>query len=87
MRVSAELKAGTEQLSRQLRWKIIKFRSFSCINCGQSRGDSPYKRMCTVCGETRKKARRRKLGSKAWKPGRPGRPPLKVAQKDLGGNE
>jgi hypothetical protein len=81
-RITEAIKAGTEGLSRQKRYKIIRFRLGDCINCGDPRGDSPFKRVCEACGEERKKLRRKKLGSKAWKPGSPGRPPLKASQSE-----
>ena len=79
-RVSAEIKAGTEQMARQLRYKVLNFRLGCCINCGGSREGSLYKKLCGRCGTQKKLRRRRKLGSKAWKPGMPGRPPF-AAQK------
>ncbi len=81
-RVTPEIAAGTEGLPRQKKWKIIRFRMGCCVNCGDERGDSPFKRVCNACGEARKKKRRRKLGSKAWKAGSPGRPPLKAVQQE-----
>ena len=76
--VTQAIKAGTESMSRQKRYQVIRFRMGGCINCGSPRNDSPFKRICEVCGEKRKKLRRKKLGTKAWKPGYPGRPPLKA---------
>jgi len=82
MRVTAEIKAGTEGLSRQTRYKVIRFRMGRCINCDQPRdpsptSPSPYKRLCVTCGTSKKKKKRKERGSKPWKPGSPGRPPLK----------
>lgn len=85
-RVSAEIKAGTEDMSRQKRYKVIRFRLGLCVNCGDERGGSVFKRFCKKCGENKKKKRRKKLGSKPWKAGSPGRPPLQVvAHESVGG--
>lgn len=67
-----------EGLSRQERYKIIRYRAGLCINCSAKRGESPYLRLCEECGKAKKLKRRKKLGSHAWKPGRAGRPPLAV---------
>ena len=75
-RMSKAITAGTEDLTRQMRYKVIRYRLGQCINCGEARGDSPYKRLCQPCGKNSRKARRQKAGSKAWKAGSPGRPPL-----------
>lgn len=81
-RVSAEIAAGTEKMTRQKRYKVIRFRLGNCINCGDPRENSVFSKLCTTCGEARKKKRRRKLGSKAWKPGSPGRPPLSIQKQE-----
>lgn len=78
-----DIKAGTEGLSRQLRYQVIKFRTGGCTNCGQPRGASKFKRLCDVCGEVRKDRRRKKLGSKPWEKGSPGRPPFAAAQNEI----
>ncbi len=80
--VSAEIKAGTEAMTRQKRYKVVRYRLGLCINCGDLREGSPFKKVCNKCGEDRKKKRRRKLGSKPWKAGAPGRPPLAVQQQE-----
>lgn len=67
---------GLEGLSRQARYKVIRFKRGDCVNCGDPRGESPYLRVCVACGEGDKKSKRKKHGRKAWKPGSPGRPPL-----------
>ena len=72
----ADVKAGTEDLDRRLRYKVIRYRENKCVNCGQSRAESPFKKFCVACGESRKLRRRKKLNSKPWKAGSPGRPPL-----------
>lgn len=77
MRATAEMKAGTETMTRQKRWKVVRYRMGKCVNCGQNRKPSPYKRLCSGCGEARKKKRRKARGNREWKPGSPGRPPLK----------
>lgn len=79
-RVSAEILAGTEKMTRQKRYKVVRFRMGLCVNCGDKRGESPFKRVCEDCGESKKTRSRRKLGSKPWKLGSPGRPPLAVLQ-------
>lgn len=81
MRVPAKIKAGTENMSRSKRYKVIQFRLGNCINCGSPRKGSSYLRHCETCGDGRKKKRRKKLGSRPWKIGKPGRPPLKAARK------
>ena len=88
-RLRKAITAGTEDLSRQMRYKVIRFRLGQCINCGNERGDSPYKRLCKQCGFVRRKARRQKMGSRAWKAGSPGRPPLsaKPSQNDTEENQ
>lgn len=74
---TAELKVGTENMHRSLRYKVVQFRRGNCTNCSTPRGDSPFLRLCETCGEDKKKKRRKKLGSKPWKAGNPGRPPAK----------
>lgn len=76
------MKAGTEEMSRQKRYKVIRFREGCCVNCGKPRGESLYKRVCADCGDERKKLRRWKLGSKPWTAGSPGRPPLSVSHNE-----
>lgn len=63
-------------MSRQKRYQVIQFRLGNCVNCGDLRGDSVFKRICAACGEARKAKRRKKLGSRPWQLGAPGRPPL-----------
>ena len=75
-RITQEILAGTEEMERRKRWKVIRFRMGLCANCGEARGDSPYTRICLNCGEEKKRKRRKKLGSRPWKPGCPGRPPV-----------
>lgn len=82
-RVSKEIRVGTDSMSRQLRYKVIRFRLGLCVNCGKKRGDSPYKRKCAKCGALRTKKARMKSGSKAWKPGSPGRPPYKAKKVEV----
>jgi len=78
-RIAKELRAGTEGLSRQMRYKVLNFRLGNCINCGDPREDSPFKRFCTKCGRVRRAQNRASRGNKAWRAGRPGRPPLKLS--------
>jgi hypothetical protein len=75
--LSADLD-NVEGLSRQDRYKILRYRAGLCINCSARRGSSPYKRLCLECGKAKKLKRRKAVGSHAWKPGRSGRPPLTV---------
>jgi len=86
-RVPQAILAGTDQMSRQQRYKVVRYRLGECINCSSPRGESPFKRLCMSCGEERKKLRRKKLGSKAWRPGSPGRPPLKSLKSQLENGE
>src|ERR1019366_10463181 len=58
------------------KYMVARYREGKCINCGQSRRDSPFLRLCEPCGETRKKHRRAVRGFKPWKLGGRGRPPL-----------
>jgi len=74
----AKAKAGTEGLPRQAKWKVIRYRLGQCINCGNDRGPSPFRRICSPCGLSSTARKRKKLGRKAWKPGSPGRPPLRA---------
>ena len=80
-RVPQKLKAGTEDMDRRKRYKVIRFREGRCANCAATRGLSLFARLCTPCGESRKKAQRKKRGGHAWKPGKPGRPPLSHIKK------
>lgn len=74
--MASDIRNGTEGLSRQRRYQVIRYREGNCVNCGDPRGTSKFKRLCEDCGESRKDLRRKKLGSKPWKAGSPGRPPL-----------
>lgn len=63
-------------MSRQLRWKIKRYREQKCVNCAKPRTKeagarkvSPYKRLCWRCGEDRaNKARAKRLAKKHPKP-------------------
>jgi hypothetical protein len=77
-----DIAAGTEEMTRQKRWKIIRFRRGECITCGKPRKDSTYSKRCAVCGENTKKKRRKLLNSEPWQPGRRGRPPLALKQEE-----
>jgi hypothetical protein len=69
-------------MPRSLRYKVIRFRLFCCVNCGKPRKASPYLRLCQNCGDDKKRKRRKKMGSKAWRKGAPGRPPLKASHNE-----
>lgn len=71
------VRAGTADLTRQQRYKVMQYRRGECINCGKPRGTSPFKRVCLTCGNERRAKLRKKRGSRAWKRGGPGCPPLK----------
>jgi hypothetical protein len=81
-RVTQEIAAGTEGMERRMRYKVIRYRLGNCVNCGAPRGDSPFLRTCTDCGEEKKRKRRKKLGSRPWKLGEPGRPPLSIQKQE-----
>jgi ribosomal protein L37E len=83
-RVTPEIAAGTESMERRKKYKVIRFRLGLCVNCGDERGDSLFKRICAKCGENKKKKRRKKLGSRPWKEGSPGRPPYAALPQDSG---
>ena len=56
-------------------WKMIDgFEAYEVSDLGRVRRRLPG----APCGHRGRKKRRRKHGSKAWKKGSPGRPPLKV---------
>lgn len=63
-------------MSRQLRWKIKRFRAGLCVNCSKprlkekgARKESKYKRLCWRCGEDRaNKARAKRLTKNHPKP-------------------
>jgi hypothetical protein len=82
--VDPKIEAGTESMERRKKYKVVRFRLGLCVNCGDERGDSLFKRLCTKCAENKKKKRRKKLGSKAWKEGSPGRPPYTALPQDSG---
>jgi hypothetical protein len=77
------VRRGTTGLDRRLKYKIAMYRRGRCVNCGKKRGDSLFKRLCTECGGNARLARRKRLGLKPWKPGSPGRTPLRVLARKL----
>ena len=70
--------APADGIDRRLRYKIKMFRAGRCVNCGTKRKDSLFKRLCMACGNAARNTRRKRLGTKPWKQGAPGRPPLRV---------
>jgi hypothetical protein len=77
----------SEKVDRRLRYKIRMFRKKRCVNCGQKRKDSLFKRLCKACGAAERVTRRKRLGWKPWKEGSPGRPPLRHLARKLQANE
>lgn len=80
MRVKAEFKAGTENMTRAKRYRVIRFRMGLCVNCGKPRNPSPdspspYLRVCVTCGKKKTKKRTKNRGGRPWREGSPGRPP------------
>ena len=65
-----------ELFSPQYLWQVRQYRAGNCINCGQSRGRSLYKRRCKECGQKAAGWQRERTGSEKWKKGGRGRPPL-----------
>jgi len=64
------------RVSRQVRWQIKMSLQGKCVSCGRECGLSPYRNRCLNCGRKRTQANRRLQGTRPWKPGGPGRPPL-----------
>lgn len=60
---------------RRKLYKIKMYRDGRCVNCGELRRESPFKRVCLECGKARTKQKRKYTGSKVWKEGTPGRRP------------
>ena len=89
--LSLNISNMSTELDRRLRYKIKMYRQARCINCGAKRKDSLFKRLCAACGNDARTTRRKRLGTKPWKEGSPGRPPLRVMarlkmrQEELGG--
>lgn len=65
-------------LSRQQIWRVRTYRDGRCINCGESRGDSPYKRFCVPCAIVARRRRQKRTGYKSWRPGGTGMKPLRI---------
>ena len=68
--------------SPQILYRARRLAEGRCVNCGGERAGSPYKTCCVECGGLPAKRRRARLGSKRWKAGKRGRPPL-TASKDI----
>lgn len=68
-------KKRRRRMLRQTKWKVKQYQRGNCINCGQPRGDSPYKRRCKACAAVDRERRERRDGCKPWVKGKPGRPP------------
>ncbi len=64
------------KMLRQTKWKVKMFQRGRCINCGEPRGDSPYKRKCRTCANEERQRHQKKYVMAPWKPGLRGRPPL-----------
>ena len=60
------------------RWRGKNYSQGKCINCGDDMGRSLYSCVCAKCGNRRKIRRRKARGNAPWKPGSPGRPPLRT---------
>ena len=65
-----------EFYSPQRLWQAKQYALGNCINCGQVRAGSPYRKKCKACGAKPAMWARKRVGSKRWKKGGPGRPPL-----------
>ncbi len=61
-------------VSRQRKWQIKQTAAGNCEKCGQKL--NLYKKHCDVCAEKHRAYTRKVRGSKAWRQGGPGRPPL-----------
>jgi hypothetical protein len=70
-----------EFYSPRVLWRARKLAEGKCVNCGQDRGESPYKNTCVECGGKPAKRRRRRLGGQRWREGKRGRPPLTVVRR------
>jgi hypothetical protein len=66
----------TKSKSRQSAWKVKQFRAGNCITCGQSRGNSPYKRRCVKCVVEERIRHQNKFILDNHQEGKRGRPPL-----------
>lgn len=63
------------KISRQLAWQRKQRKDGRCWRCGSEMGKSPYK-VCVVCAEADRRRQRKKDGTRPWKPGGRGRPPI-----------
>lgn len=66
--------------SQDIPWGVKMYRLGRCANCGDPRGDSPYKRFCIACRKRRSAKERKYHGSSAWREGKKGRRPLYLEQ-------
>ena len=61
-------------LSRQRRWQLARIAEGRCAHCGKPRRHYPT--ICDQCALARRRRHRLRAGSKPWKPGGAGRPPV-----------
>ena len=72
--------AAKPKVSRQLAWQREQTKAGKCWRCAQPLGKSPYS-TCVPCAEADRKRKRKEEGSRPWKPGGRGRPPLAATKK------
>ena len=59
---------------RQSAWQDAQIKAGRCETCGKPRKN--YWRKCDTCQEKSRLAQRERQGFTAWRPGKPGRPPV-----------
>lgn len=74
-KVKPKARPAKKASAKSTDWSRDRVRKGLCRSCGQKRGQSPYKSRCAKCAERDRAAARKRNGSKAWRPGKPGRPP------------